>query len=194
MKLSHLSAIILASGRASRFGENKLLHPIDGKPMIEKLFSSIPSGLFEQVIVVSTYSDILTISKKYGYVAVRNEDTTNDIAKTIALGMAEINPLCRGCMVFVSDQPWLTTRTIQELAAHFCEESEKIHVPLCNGKQGNPVIFPSRYFTELSELPPDHGGKYLCKKYPEAVSFLPVLNPLELKDIDKKTDLLSVRK
>ena len=140
IRLSLIHIFILASGRASRFGENKLLHPIDGKPMIEKLFSSIPSGLFEQVIVVSIYSDILTIARKYGYVAVQNEDTTDDIAKTIALGMAEIDPLCRGCMFFVSDQPWLTTRTIQELAAHFCEESEKIHVPLCNGKQGNPEM------------------------------------------------------
>ncbi len=194
MKALHLSAIILASGHARRFGENKLLHPVNGKPMIEHLFASIPAGLFQQVIVVSIYDEVLTIAKKYGYLAVHNEDPTGDMAKTITLGVEKLDGLCSGCMCFVSDQPWLTSETIEALAAQFRKEPEKIHIPRCESKQGNPVIFPSRFFTELRTLPSGHGGKYLCKKYPEAISFLSITNPMELKDIDQKTDLPAASK
>ena len=184
-----LSAVILASGHSQRFGENKLLYPIDGISMIEHLFSIMPTDLFKKVIVVSIYEEILALSEKYGYLSAYNDDNTGDIAKTIALGIDMASDSEDGCMFFTSDQPWLTTATIRRLAGQFYNKPEKIHIPICQGESGNPVIFPRRFFAELRTLPPHHGGKYLVKEYPEAISYLAVTNSQELKDVDTKEDL-----
>lgn len=184
-----LSAVILASGHSRRFGDNKLLYPIDGIAMVERLFINMPTDLFKEVIVVSIYDEILTLSESYGYLPVRNKDISGDIAKTISLGINASDPSSDGCMFFTSDQPWLTAATIERLAKQFYEEPEKIHIPLCQGQTGNPVIFPKRFFADLCALPPHHGGKHIIKKYPEAVSYLSVDNLLELKDVDTKEDL-----
>ena len=188
-----LAAVILASGRSTRFGENKLLHLIGGQPMIEKLFSALPKDLFSQIIVVSMYDPILELAARRGCLPVYNDDQTDDIAKTIALGIEAVDPAASGCMFFVSDQPWLKTQTILRLASRFDKEPQNIHVPLCGGRQGNPVVFPARFFEQLRSLPRGCGGKTLCRQYPDSVSFLSVDDPLELKDIDRKTDLPPIR-
>lgn len=187
-----LSAVILASGRGRRFGENKLLYPINGIAMVEQLFITIPTDLFKEVIVVSIYDEILTMSEKHGYLPVHNDDTSGDIAKTIIFGINAIDRYSDGCMFFTSDQPWLTSSTIERLIGQFYNEPEKIHIPVCQEQSGNPVIFPKRFFADLGSLPPHYGGKHLVKKYPEAVSYLTVTNALELKDVDTKEDLSPV--
>lgn len=186
-----LSAVIMASGCGHRFGENKLLYPIGGMPMVENLFCIMPADLFHKIIVVSKYDEILTMSEKYGYIPVRNDDLTDDIAKTISLGIHALDYSDDGCMFFTSDQPWLTAATIHRLASEFHNEPGKIHIPLCQGQSGNPVIFPRRFFADLRTLPSQQGGKYVVKQYPDAVSYLAVADPLELKDVDTKADLLS---
>lgn len=186
-----LSAVILASGHSQRFGENKLLYPIEGITIIEHMFAIMPRDLFKKIIVVSIYDEILALSEEYGYLSAYNDDNTGDIAKTIALGIDMASDSEDGCMFFTSDQPWLTASTIERLAGQFHKEPEKIQIPICQGQSGNPVIFPRRFFAELRTLPPHHGGKYLVKKYPEAISYLTVTNSLELKDVDTREDLPS---
>lgn len=51
-----LGAVLMASGRARRFGENKLLHPVDGVPMMERAMNALPPELFTKAAVVSPYS------------------------------------------------------------------------------------------------------------------------------------------
>ncbi|HKM22861.1 MAG TPA: NTP transferase domain-containing protein, partial [Lachnospiraceae bacterium] len=58
-----ISAIYLAAGFSKRFGENKLLHEIGGKPMYQytlgKLISILQeTALISQVIVVTQYDEI----------------------------------------------------------------------------------------------------------------------------------------
>ena len=115
-----------------------------------------------------------------------NDDTSGDIAKTIIFGINAIDRYSDGCMFFTSDQPWLTSSTIERLIGQFYNEPEKIHIPVCQEQSGNPVIFPKRFFADLCSLPPHYGGKHLVKKYPEAVSYPTVTNALELKDVDTK--------
>ena len=137
-----LSAVILASGRGRRFGENKLLYPINGIAMVEQLFITIPTDLFKEVIVVSIYDEILTMSEKHGYLPVHNDDTSGDIAKTIIFGINAIDRYSDGCMFFTSDQPWLTSSTIERLIGQFYNEPEKIHIPVCALRRYSERIFP----------------------------------------------------
>ena len=47
-----------------------------------------------------------------------------------------------GYMFFTADQPFLDVDTIKNLIREFTENSAYIIVPQCDGRRGNPVIFP----------------------------------------------------
>ena len=62
-KKKQIHMILLAAGFSRRFGENKLLYPIKGKPMylwtMEKLKEIQKEGLADSLVVVSQYEEIL---------------------------------------------------------------------------------------------------------------------------------------
>lgn len=188
-----LSAVVMASGHSVRFGGNKLITPVEGIPMIERLFRTLPQESFSSVVVVAREEAILTLARRYGFTAVHNDDLENDTAKTIFLGMEHISPHSVGCMFFVGDQPWLGTETIQTLCQNFMDRPDRIHLPVHQGRRGNPVVFPASLFEELKNLPPHGVGKAVIGSHPQLVVEQEV-SELDLKDVDYASDLNSSEK
>ena len=63
----------------------------------------------------------------------------------------------------------------------------------CNGKRGNPCIFPKRFFEELMQLREDHGGNTVIKKHPESLVTVEVAKA-ELTDVDTPEALNELKK
>lgn len=183
-----LSAVVMASGHSTRFQGNKLITPVEGVPMIQRLFQALPRNLFQTVAVVAREDPILELARAWGLTPVPNDDRDNDTAKTIRLGLAHIPPDSAGCMFFVGDQPWLQTETIRLLCRSFFAQPDKIHLPVHRGRRGNPVIFPSGLFEELKSLPPHGLGKAVIKRHPQLVIEREV-NARDLRDVDYAWEL-----
>ncbi len=183
-----LSAVVMASGHSTRFQGNKLITPVDGVPMIQRLFQALPRALFQTVAVVAREDPILALAQAFRLTPVPNDDRNNDTAKTIRLGLTHIPPDSAGCMFFVGDQPWLRTETIQLLCQSFFAQPDRIHLPVHQGQRGNPVIFPACLFEELKNLPPHGLGKAVIKRHPQLVIEREV-EARDLRDVDHIWDL-----
>ena len=65
--------VLLAAGNSSRFGENKLMYPIGGKPMfvhaVERAFLLQQEGLLDRVVLVTQYESVVQELDSQGYVA-----------------------------------------------------------------------------------------------------------------------------
>lgn len=188
-----LSAVVMASGHSTRFQGNKLITPVEGVPMIQRLFQALPRSLFQTVAVVAREDPILELARVWGLTPVSNDDRDNDTAKTIRLGLTHIPPDSAGCMFFVGDQPWLQTDTILLLCRSFFAQPDKIHLPVHQGRRGNPVIFPSSLFEELKNLPPHGLGKAVIRRHPQLVIEREV-NARDLRDVDYAWELNSSEK
>lgn len=183
-----LSAVVMASGHATRFGSNKLLAPVEGIPMIQRLFQTLPRDCFARIVVVTREEAVLALARNHGLTAVYNNDQENDTAKTICLGLAHLAPGSAGCMFLVGDQPWLTTETIRDLCRRFQAQPDRIHLPVHGTRRGNPVLFPAALFPELQGLPPHGQGKLVIRQHPDLV--VPrQTDPRELWDVDHPWEL-----
>ena len=184
-----LSAVVMAAGRSLRFGSNKLTAPVEGLPMIERLFQNLPATLLQKIVVVARDTQVLKLAEHYGFATVLNDDLENDPALTIRLGMETVEKDSKGCLFLVGDQPWLSKKTILRLGDSFLKKPGYIHVPVNReGKRGNPVFFPEKVFCELKKLPPYHRGKTVIGSHPEIVIEQEV-ESLELSDVDYSSDL-----
>ena len=91
-----MDAVMLAAGNSSRFGENKLLYPLDHKPvyryMLELLYKKQKEHKLRHITAVSQYDEILKDIEEHfpGIVPVRNPEPEKGISVSVRLG------LCRG--------------------------------------------------------------------------------------------------
>lgn len=91
-----MDAILLAAGNSTRFGKNKLLYRLDGKPMyryiLELLYEQKKENVLDHVIVVSQYDEIFDdIRTNFpGVETVKNPAPELGISGSIRLGLAHL--------------------------------------------------------------------------------------------------------
>ncbi len=179
--------LYLASGTGSRFGSNKLLYTVDGKPMfrhgLETLRSVIEGRGDCRLLVVSRYEEIRRAAEEMNVRAVDSPESEKGVSYTIRAGLkalGEVSP--EDYLLFVvADQPWLSAQSVDRLLAK--GEEGVMGASLCWGERpGNPALFSARLLPELLALEGDTGGRAVLRRYPCA--FVSAQSPRELEDID----------
>ncbi len=180
-----ITAIIMASGLSKRMGENKLLLEFEGVPIIEHTFKEIKKSNIKEVIVISQYNEIISLSKKYKFKCIYNDNAAIGQSESIKLGIINSSK-CDGYMFFVGDQPLIDSFYIDKIMNEFNKDNEFIIIPKYNNKKGNPVIFPYKKREDLLNLQKDEKGKKVVNNY-DKIKFVQVSESM-LIDIDNKED------
>lgn len=204
LNTSKVAAVVLAAGLSKRMGENKLLMPFLGKPMLFHTLKAVGQCAFEKKYVVSSERETAKLAESMDFEVLQNNEAVLGQSRSVAIGaeacMAEENRF-HGIMYFPGDMPLLTPALINKLKTAFCAvNKEKIIVPLYWNnerklyKRGSPVIFPIKFSRELTALEGDVGGKTIFKKYPEAVYEVRISDGFCGSDIDCMEDLIRLEK
>lgn len=182
----------MASGNSIRYGKNKLLEEINGKPLylhgleILKEIANIVDDC--RIVVVSRYKEIQEKAESMNFQVVNCPESKCGISYTIKAGIKSIKNLRKDdYLIFVvADQPYMSLKSVVKLIE---TTNEKVTVArLFYGERpGNPVLFSATLVPELLSLEGDNGGGIIAKKYPCVPVY--VEEPLELRDIDRKKDL-----
>lgn len=175
-----ISCIIMASGLSKRMGENKLLLDFNGKKLYQHTFDVIDKIDFDEVILASSYDEILEDGKSRGYKSILNENNEEGKASSIRIGVENADK-DSALMFFVADQPLLKLETVEELIKAY-KDKEVITYPVVNRRRGAPVIFPASFRDGLMSLKGDAGGMLLVKDNP--VNEVKIDYESELMDID----------
>ncbi len=184
-----LGCVLMASGHATRFGGDKLLYPLNGKPLAAHIMDALPEGLFACAAVVTRNPEIAALAQARGLTAVINPDLNDDPAVTIRLGLEAMPPGLDGCMFAVCDQPGLRTASIGKMGEAFRADTRRPVILGYSGRRGNPVIFPSALFEELAALLPHQTGRQVLQKHPQRLIVVEAQDESELQDIDTPEDL-----
>ena len=182
-----IALIMLAAGNSRRFGSNKLLYEVDGKPMyrhiLEKLMAVANDS--ESITVVTQYEEIEQAARSCGTNVYINPHPDEGISSSLKIGL-KANLDADACLFTVSDQPWLTTTTIHQLIDLLKTSQRGIACVSCEGKLGNPCIFTRKYYEELLSITGDRGGKSVITAHREDTAVLKVNDMRELMDMDVK--------
>jgi len=92
-----------------------------------------------------------------------------------------------GCVVALADMPWLRPDTLRMLLQQAA--SDRIVVPVCQGRRGHPVVFGGTYLPELAELDGDTGARALLQRH--GALEIECDDAGVLQDIDTPQDLLT---
>ena len=186
-----VGCVILAAGNAVRFGENKLLTPFRGKPLVQWALEAVPAEPPGPVAVVTQYDAVAELAAACGFSVIRNDSPELGISCSVVLGTRALQKRCDGLIFLVADQPLLQRATVAALLNRFLEHPDKIIVPSAGERQGNPCVFPAALFPELEALSGDRGGKQIIRRHPERVDTVETA-PEELADVDTLADLQKI--
>lgn len=186
--------IYLAAGQGRRFGSNKLLWEIEGKPMFAYTLDLLIKITEERpdytLTVVTMYDEIAEYTKNATKLpAVRcimSPESRQGISFSIKNGIKDLSD--NGCFYtfIVADEPGLTYETLTGFMEGCMASGFLAGVVTHNGVTGNPTMFHGSFKPALMSLTGDVGGKKLLNEYDDGCFMYEVPDGTELSDIDYK--------
>ncbi|WP_394979594.1 NTP transferase domain-containing protein [Candidatus Allofournierella excrementavium] len=181
--------ILLAAGSARRFGSNKLLRPLNGKPLyahgLAALLAAAKMRPAADVTVVSRTPEILAAARAAGARAVESPLSEQGLSFTIKAALDALEPLAEGdyLLFAVADQPYLTAASVAALLEKAAPPTRG--ATLCFGeKVGSPTLFSASLAKDLRALEGDRGGRSVLRALGGECLRVQAESARELEDID----------
>lgn len=167
-----VAALVLAAGRSTRMGSNKLLTPVGGTPLALRAIDAALASQAGPVLVVLGH-EAGRLKDAIGERAVRlveAPDFAAGLSASLKAGLAALPDRIDAVIVCLADMPRVSASTIDRLIAAFNPaEGRRICVPVHQGQQGNPVLWDMAYVPEMATLTGDRGAKSLLDRHADVV-------------------------
>jgi molybdenum cofactor cytidylyltransferase len=195
-QVARVAAIVLAAGRSSRMGpQNKLVADIGGMPMVRRVVETALASTARPVMVMTGHmaAEVAAALSGLDVTLVANPDYATGLASSLKVGIRAVPDACDGALVLLGDMPLITAEHLGALVDAFGVAPERIVVPVHEGRQGNPVIWPRRHFAELLQLEGDAGAKRLIGAHRQDVREVELATDGIFADIDTPEELARMR-
>ncbi len=188
-----VSGIILASGFSKRMGQDKLLLQLDQSTIVEKVIHAALKSTLDEVILVYREDAVKIIAASYPIKPVHNEDAERGQSTSVIKGINATDPATGAYLFMVGDQPFLDAATIDRLIARHANHPGHIIVPTYDGCNGNPVLFPSSFKSELLKVRGDRGGRAVIDTADDRITYVPIERPDIGYDVDTPEDFSRIK-
>ena len=181
--------ILLAAGSGSRFGSDKLLHPLaDATPMALVAARRLRPACDRVMAVVRPGSDRLAdLLAAEGFALVVSAASLNGMGHSLAAGVRAAAD-AGGWIVALADMPYIAPASYGHVATAL-RAGSSIVVPEYRGRRGHPVGFAKQWGERLSALAGDEGARRIVTAFPEAIVRCEVDDPGIVRDVDQVADL-----
>lgn len=173
-----IPAILMAAGKSTRMGKNKLLLPFDDHSVIAETCDRLLASHVSKVIVVlgNDQDKVREQLANKNVEFVINPNYADGMMTSLQAGMSYLPIDAKFFMVALGDQPLVTTSVYNTLIEATAYTSHKIFIPTYGRERGNPIVLSSEFIDEMLEMDGDVGGRVIIKKYPEEIQEIPVIN------------------
>ena len=185
--------ILLAAGASSRFGADKLLHPLPGGvPLVVAAARNLVGVLPASIAVVRPdASELADRLSECGLVLVVNPRAGDGMGASIASGVSAAAG-ARGWIVALGDMPWVRPGTVARIVDAL-DGGASIVRPAYRGRAGHPVGFSRAHFPALAGLRGAAGARSVVDAAITGKLLLDVDDPGVLRDVDRRADLKAER-
>ena len=193
---SAVHALLLAAGSSRRFGSDKLLHPLAGRPLVAHaamaIAEAIARGLLAGAVAVlpAGATSLARQLDTAGMHLVPNRDPTRGLSSSLRLGLAAMEQSgARAALVMLADQPFVRAEVISALVLHWQHTGRSVrpHYAGAPDTPGHPVLLDRSVWRLADDLEGDAGLGEALKRHLEAIDEIRVAG--ENPDIDSLADL-----
>ena len=185
-----IAGIVLAAGASLRFGAQKMLAPLAGKPLVRWTVEQVCASRVDEVLVV-VGREADAVRAALAGLPVRFVDNPRyglGMSTSVRAGVLALSPRTEAVVVVLGDQPSVTAGIIDQLIDHRRTAGSRITAPTYDGVRGNPVLFDASLLPDLLSIGGDIGARAIIARHPQLVASVPFAFPMP-RDVDEPDDL-----
>ena len=185
-------AVCLAAGESRRMGQNKLLLPLAGRPLLAYAVDAALGSCSDEVWVVlgAEAEALLPILQGYPVRSLINERWAEGQSTSIQTAVRALAERAEAILFLAGDMPRVRPAHLDRLIERF-EAGAAVVWSVGDGRRGIPALFGRETFPALLQLAGDSGGRMLAGNFQEAAVGA---SAGELLDVDTPEDYLEAKR
>lgn len=148
-----VAAVVLAAGKSSRMGRNKLLLEVEGRTILDRILDAIKASAVDEAVVVLGHDpgSIRPIVKALGVSTVLNPEYEKGMTSSFQAGLREVT--VDAAFLVLGDQLGLEPALLDEMVEIMVSDPGALIIsPVYDGRRGHPVLFRRSLFHEILSL------------------------------------------
>lgn len=184
-----ITGVLLAAGRATRFGGPKLLQRLDSGLTIaeqatQRLLLATPDALAVIRPDDAALRDVLAAT---GIEILECPASARGMGASLSCAI-RARAGASGWVIALADMPWIQAATVYAVAQQLrC--GAPLVVPVYQGRRGHPVGFSAEFQQQLMRLDGDVGARQILSAQGARVFFVETTDPGVIADVDTPADL-----
>lgn len=146
-----IAGVVLAAGRSTRMGVNKLLLPFEGEHLVRRAVRVAIEGGLEPVLAVLGHdaAHVATALAGLACLVVPNARHALGLNTSLDAGLAAVHPDDDGAMVLLADMPLVTPEVVRAVVRRRQDTRAALVAARYGGVVAPPVLFDRGLFAEL---------------------------------------------
>lgn len=189
-----IAGLLLAAGRARRFGADKLAAKLNGRSVIRWSAEAVAPEVGALYVVVPLGSNDATRSLSCLEVClVENWARDEGMASSIRAGIEALPAAVEAVVVTLADQPLVSPTVVRALIERWRVGDAAAVAPVYSDGRGHPVLFGRECFSSLAALRGDVGARSVLDSLGPRLALIPV-DADAPADVDTAEDLRAIQR
>jgi molybdate transport repressor ModE-like protein len=185
------AALIVAAGMSKRMGEFKPMLSIGSISIAQRIIATLQQSGVRKIVMVTGYN--ATMLERHlagnGIIFLRNEDyETTQMFDSVKIGLDYLRGKCDRVLFTPVDVPLFTANTVRTIL----ESGASLACPMCEGKQGHPILIGSQLLPEILADCGEMGLKGAMDRCSTPLVRIDVEDPGTIHDADTPEDYSSL--
>jgi molybdenum cofactor cytidylyltransferase len=188
-----IAGLLLAAGRSTRFGADKLCAKLDGKAVIRWSVASLASLDVVYVVIPPGADAVTQALSRLDVRFVVNLGRDEGMASSIRAGVAALPDEVQAVVIALADQPRAAESVTRALCERWRAGDTAAVAPLYSDGRGNPVLFGRECFAALLSLRGDIGARAVLDGLGDCVALVEVVDAMPA-DVDTPEALQTLQR
>jgi len=186
----NISAVILAAGKSTRMGQQKMLMPWGNTTILGKVIETLQAAEIENITLVTNSTTAPQITNYQLPITLNNN---GEMLESIQLGLQAQKPSAAATLVCLGDQPQVEEESIRRVCAGFRQNQSRIVVPSYQMRRGHPWLIAREFWDEILQLRAPQSMRDFLNAHRDYIFYVECDSPKILQDIDNPADYLKYK-
>jgi molybdenum cofactor cytidylyltransferase len=186
----NISAVILAAGKSTRMGGQKMMLPWGNTTVLGKVIQTLRDAGVEDIVLV-TNSVIAKEVTRYEVRGTLNDE--GEMLESVQIGLQAQKPSAEATLICLGDHPQVGEGDIRRVCEGFRQSQARVVVPSYQMRRGHPWLIVRELWGEILSLRPPQSMRDFLNAHRDEIFYVECTSPSTLQDLDTPADYLKYK-